>query len=493
MRNAAMLGGIFIPRTCGTRGFSDREATCGRHCYVLSILELQLSVSVELIAAVRHSRGAVESVRLRRTILPWLLFGALFLHALGCGGLGPDQIFLMPPPDVYDDGVIDPFADAISIEDLPYDGILYATDRSPATEEASEPFYANAPGGLLRLGVARVDLVGNEVSWDDIRDISLLKQKSARYPLKVAAIREYGVLDRSATQFSSPDSIGADPHLPAERFASSVNSKLATSNRKDVYIYVHGYKVVFENPILVAMELWHFLGYDGVFIAYSWPSTPSRFAYLKDTETAEGNARDLRLLIEYLAEETNVERINIIGYSAGTRLVARTLEQLALKHERDLRAEIQATLRIGKVLLIGSDIDREVFANYLADGLLEVPGHVSIYVAEQDRALRFAERLTRRQRVGQAWSRTAMAPQLVEYLIEPEAGLSIINVSAAPGASSGNGHRYFRQSPWASSDVLITLSTDLAPGDRGLVREGDSPVWTFPNDYIERLRAALLR
>ena len=133
MRNAAMLGGIFIPRTRDTRGFSDREATYGRDCYALSVLELQLSVSVELIADVRDWRGAVESVRPRRTILPWLLFGALFLHALGCGGLGPDQIFLMPPPDVYDKGIIDPFADAISVEDLPYDGILYATDRSPAT------------------------------------------------------------------------------------------------------------------------------------------------------------------------------------------------------------------------------------------------------------------------------------------------------------------------------------------------------------------------
>ena len=52
----------------------------------------------------------------------------------------------------------------------------------------------------------------------------------------------------------------------------------------------------------------------------------------------------------------------------------------------------------------------------------------------------------------------------------------------------GNGHGYFRQSPWASSDILATLAYDLQPADRGLVRATDSPIWTFPTDYIERLR-----
>ncbi|MBW1865685.1 MAG: alpha/beta hydrolase [Deltaproteobacteria bacterium] len=72
------------------------------------------------------------------------------------------------------------------------------------------------------------------------------------------------------------------PHWPAERFAHLVNEKLKGSQKKDVYIYVHGYKVVFENPILVATELWHYLGYEGVFIAFAWPSTPKALAYVMD-------------------------------------------------------------------------------------------------------------------------------------------------------------------------------------------------------------------
>jgi hypothetical protein len=49
-----------------------------------------------------------------------------------------------------------------------------------------------------------------------------------------------------------------------------------------------------------------------------------------------------------------------------------------------------------------------------------------------------------------------------------------------------------RGSPWVSSDVLLTLLYDLEPEKRGLVRVPDSPVWVFPDDYIARLRRALV-
>ena len=71
--------------------------------------------------------------------------------------------------------------------------------------------------------------------------------------------------------------------------------------------------------MLVSAELWHFLGYDGAFIAYAWPSTPSTFAYIKDSDTAGGYARNFRLLLEFVAENTDAEEIHVIGYSNGTR------------------------------------------------------------------------------------------------------------------------------------------------------------------------------
>jgi hypothetical protein len=39
----------------------------------------------------------------------------------------------------------------------------------------------------------------------------------------------------------------------------------------------------------------------------------------------------------------------------------------------------------------------------------------------------------------------------------------------------------------------MTLMHDLRPDERGLVLLEDIPIWTFPPDYIQRLRAALLK
>ncbi|MBN8194883.1 alpha/beta hydrolase, partial [Bacillus sp. NTK074B] len=76
---------------------------------------------------------------------------------------------------------------------------------------------------------------------------SLLKNLTVNYPLKVTEVEELGILDRSITVFTPPDLITKDLNQPAERFAELVNEKLKQSKRKDIYIYVHGYKVVFEN------------------------------------------------------------------------------------------------------------------------------------------------------------------------------------------------------------------------------------------------------
>ena len=56
--------------------------------------------------------------------------------------------------------------------------------------------------------------------------------------------------------------------------------------------------MVFTNPLLISAELWHFLGYDGVFIAYAWPSTPKTLAYAADLETTALSAHFLQMLIQ---------------------------------------------------------------------------------------------------------------------------------------------------------------------------------------------------
>ena len=412
-----------------------------------------------------------------------------------CASAPVDQIELMPAPDVYGDGLLNPLPESNPFDRIPYDGILFATDRSPATEDDPEQYYRNNRGQVVRLGLAEIQFGKKEFTWEFSRHISMLKSRSEEYPVKISNVDEWGIMGSTIPYWFDVSLISEDERPPdaTDRFADAINAQLAASRKKHVYIYVHGYKVGFENPVLVSAELWHFLAYDGAFIAYAWPSTPSRFAYIKDSDTAAGYARNLRLLLQFVAEKTDAEEIHVIGYSNGTRLVLRAIEQLALIHEGESADEIWEQLRLRNVILVGSDLDRGVFGSYMADGILNVSKHLSIYMSPHDKALGVSQFLTRRQRLGQLWGGKGgeMHPLARRALIDYRDQLSFINVSAAEGSDTGNGHGYFRSSPWASSDVLMTLYYGLTPAQRGLVEQEDLPIYTFPSDYILRLWSAI--
>jgi esterase/lipase superfamily enzyme len=406
-----------------------------------------------------------------------------------CAGTPPNQINLMPAPGVYTDAGLAPFSDDDDIPNVPYEGMLYVTDRLPTDDQ--KKIYLDDRGAELRVGVASIELAGKTMTWEEARRISLLKNRADDYPLQVKSVKEFGILDRSFSDFTPAELVPPDRRLASQQFIDNIQQKLAVSERKDIYIYVHGYKVPFENPLLVATELWHFMGYDGVMIAFSWPSTPSTLAYMADLETAALSAFNLRLLLEFLAEETPARRIHIVGYSAGTRLVLDALAQLAFVYTDEDPAHTRRKTRLGRVILVGSDVDRHLFAAYLVEGLLKVSETLTIYQSGTDKALGVSKWVFGRKRLGQ-FVGSEMDPSAVDYL-RRATNLHLINVTGTEGAATGNGHAYFRKSPWTSSDIFATLLYDLDPPQRGLVRDEETAIWTFPEDYISRLKSGLDR
>jgi len=427
-----------------------------------------------------------QTGRPMRPAVPFVFILLLAVWLTACAGKGQTSLDLMPAPEVYSDGTVDPFSHQGRDTALPYSKILYATDRRPSEEGHS---YTRQRGFHLRLGLAEIKLGRHFSTWEEARRISLLKNRTDKYPLQVENVQEFGILDRSFTMYTSPELIPADPKAAARRFARQVNEKLAVSGKKEIFIYIHGYKVNFDNPLLVASELWHFLGNDGVFIAFAWPSTPKTLAYAADVETAALSAHNLRILLEYLAEETDAREINIIAYSAGTRLALGALAQLAFIHQGDTRAAVQAQRRIGNVILTASDVDRHLFGAYLYDGLMKVPRNLTVYVSQQDKALKFSRWMFRRNRLGQMWNRPVDAA--VNQFVRDAPYLHLIDVTGVEGTTSGHGHAYFRQSPWISSDILMALLYDLDPEGRGLSHSAEYPVWQFPENYIQKLKLTL--
>lgn len=418
-----------------------------------------------------------------------LLAAAGLLSA--CGSGGAYRLPFMPAPDIYAEEIVDPFSDFNPIEiDDGEAGILYVTNRERVDDTEAGAAYSSERGYVLRAGVAQATLGEGEFTWEEARRISLLKNRTENFPIQVTQVQEFGVMPESITALQDPTEWDADP-AATDEFVRRVQAQLDRSRLKDITIYVHGYKVTFDNPVLVSAELWHYLGYEGSFIAFSWPATPKTLAYLKDSASAAVSGAQFRSLLTTLADRTTAEHINIIGYSAGTRVVVNALDQLNLLARFAPGPLKERYLRIGHVVLVGADADRDNFARMLSENLLEIVESINIYVSDRDRALGFSNWLFGGQnRLGQAIE-SAMTSDGARDFVVNHPNLRLINVADAEDSEAASGHGYFRQSPWVSGDLLMTLRHDLSPGRRGLVLRDDWPVWAFPPDYLLRMRVAL--
>jgi hypothetical protein len=117
----------------------------------------------------------------------------------------------VPAPDVYGDGLINPLPENNPAERIPYTGILYATDRIPATAEDPETYYVNDRCQVVRLGAAEVTLGEQDIAWESARDISMITTRTDEYPVKIASIDEWGILGRYRFDVSGWASAGCDP------------------------------------------------------------------------------------------------------------------------------------------------------------------------------------------------------------------------------------------------------------------------------------------
>lgn len=404
----------------------------------------------------------------------YILFAVIFSGCTSYTSLS--QITAMPEPLIYSEANI---RKIIYTDPIPQNNpIFYVTDRTPSESKDDAFFYTNSRASVLRVGSGQPT-------------VSPLNNKNK---ISISTINEYGYISTALPygQLSSPsDENLANIAIADKSFSEQINKKLSTSSQKDIFIYVHGYKTVFENPLLVSSEFWQYMNNDGVFIAYSWPATPKSLAYFKDVETARLSGQNLRLFLEYLANNTDAERIHVIGYSAGTRVVITATQQLALKYGSEKESVIREKTRIGNIILAASDYDPRIFAAAIGNGLINIPEMLTIYMSASDDALSISRLLFDQNRLGQFIDKPLAMPKSTRAFFQNNDKLFFVNASNAQRARIGNGHNYYFGSPWVSSDVLLILKQKLKPESRGLIRPEGKIHWNFSENHPESLLEAL--
>jgi len=420
------------------------------------------------------------ATHLRRRSLPFRLAALLSLLlagslAAGCKGLPK----LMRTPALYSSTSADLAQVTVDGRESPLVEVLYATDRVYDPERRGMDKYPAKRERFLRLGVASVRIGDEDMEWDQVLALSEAEPRKTNLRVSLESVTDMGGLEESRIFFDDPlgDAAG-------EGFAALVNERLESSRaRRDIYVYVAPFKVKFDLAVITAAEFHHYMGRDGVFIAYSWPTKTGSLNYLNAVENAYWTRRHLRIFLEYLAEQTNAERIHLMSYSAGARVLAGALHQLRLEHSHLTESQVKDRFRIGQVVLAGPDIDALAFLSFYSDGMADLMENITLYATKRDRALGMSKFLYGWTRLG-SLDVTDFKPRTIEFLME-SGQTSFVSVRDAEKASHDNGHGYFRASPWVSTDIMLTLALGLPPAERGLYRDEGDPLWKFPEDYRE--------
>ena len=421
------------------------------------------------------------------SILRRIAGGCGLLLALAALTACQPTVYLMPTPEALQTGKYDPFAlDPERNRDNRLI-VAYATNRLPAGAKKDRA-YLTLFDQDLRLGAAWVSIGGDEMSWEDLHQVSISAEREGDIPLR---------LER-AEELARVDGAGDAPLLPgAEAFFDAVNRALADSLDKDLTLYVHGANNNFYRASAQAAQYRHFTGRNSVVMSFAWPSAESLLRYAVDVNNARRTVPVFASLLELLADHTDARRIDVLAYSAGSQVLSPALAALAEKYRDEPLAQVRERLRLGEIYFAAPDVEFRGFLEDLA-GYVGIPDHVTVAVNPDDTVLALAAMKHGVSRAGRP-DRNELSEEETQWVIKASRELPVdfiwISASHLPGMARG-AHDFWYSHPWVSTDVLIQLLFEARPADRGLEAEeesGQSRVWYFPDDYPQRSTAAIDR
>ncbi len=251
----------------------------------------------------------------------------VFLFFLS-GCTAQNSIPLMPAPVIYQGAEVDPYSQLNHEEKTTSMPVFYATNRE-SRWSSGESIYGNGMSDRLHLGEVQIRFGDDLTSWDDLYLASTRADQLD--PIHLSLEKTWEIATVHTDEFH-PGNLLFSPSL--KEFADKINDKLAQARDKEIIIYVHGAKGSFLKSVALTAEITHFSGRDFTGIGFSWQSHQNIVSYIvgADAQRARHSTSSLRTLLEFLAKYTEVKNINIIGCSAGGKLVSRAIHEMRQNH-----------------------------------------------------------------------------------------------------------------------------------------------------------------
>lgn len=354
--------------------------------------------------------------------------------------------------------------------------LFYVTDRKPKQDENGNLEYGYERSPSLAFGKTVVDL-GQDLSWEDLLESSRTQKRLDKVPLTRGELVEIARGPNAPIPYTEIDGkIVEDPEYLARRneaaevFRKEIVKQLALTERKEVFIFVHGFHNDLNDAVFAMAELWHFVGRIGVPIVYTWPAGhPGIFGYTYDRESSEFTVYHFRQIVELIASFPEVERINIIAHSRGTDVAVTGFRELTIK-ARARGEDPKKVYKVHNFVLAAPDLDAQVANQHMiGDHLAWSSYRMTMYTSPADRAIGWSDRLfdSPRGRIGNL-SPESVSEEAKVVLERANYNMAIINfdpaIDKSDSGADGFGHSYFRNAPTVSSDLIIMLRDDVDPG-----------------------------
>ena len=335
--------------------------------------------------------------------------------------------------------------------------ILYVTDRSEVGRSARGPEYGFGRATSMSYGTATVSL-DPAPAWDELVRLSGQGEEYRAFGLDMTKVDQVGQVELTPMSLMVVDgqlkrTPEAQTQLDATKanFISLVKSRLDRCAQKDVYLYVHGFNNSFYDAIARSAILWHSIGRQGVFMAYTWPAGyGGPFGYFYDRESGEFTIFHLREMI------------------------------------RTLRARgqnVQQALKLETLMLAAPDLDLEVFSQrFWLENLGAAAKRTVVYFSSEDDAIGLSNWLFgSKTRIG-TLSKIPFSPQQVK-LIEQMPQIQLVECQVNGFASS---HAYVFGNPAAMSDVVAVLRDrkDVGAANGRPLESRGNGTWLLTNEYF---------
>jgi esterase/lipase superfamily enzyme len=248
--------------------------------------------------------------------------------------------------------------------------------------------------------------------------------------------------------------------MEAESFWTSVQDYAASFDpeHRHALVFIHGYRVSFKDAALRAAQLGYDLGVKGPVAFFSWPSRATLLGYPADGSAVEASEHAITEFLIRFVRDCGADRVHVIAHSMGNRPLLRALQRIVSA------AESEDAVRFGHLVLAAPDLTRELFLD-VADQYRRLSHRTTLYVSDQDRALRASFRLQ--------GPRVGLAPP-----VTCAPGIDTVHVANVDRTLLG--HSTFAEARPVLSDIHALLNFDAPPELRlGLVerRQGDERYW----------------